>query len=146
MANSVMQDREGVDWPLGNIVVPIPGTPVAITSLVDPSLFNAPQTATLPQSNEYSCNAQQLIFSGYNGGGAGTPKLQPNTGNVYIVRRPTAGNGGIADTGIIVKVLAPGETFFLGSAASVRNVFNLYRYFIDADTANDACQVTAIIQ
>ena len=150
MANSVLQDPQGSDWPLGNIVVTVPGTPVRITSLVDATSVNAPETPTNPTtfpsgpstSDEFTRVAQQIIFQAFKAG-AGPPKLALNTGNIYIVRK---GGTGVADIGIIVAVLTPGQTFVLGSSAMVRNVFSLYRYFIDADTANDACQVTAIIQ
>lgn len=152
MANSVLQDPQGSDWPLGNIVVTAPGTPVRITSLVDSSAVNAPETPTTTTAfpaggqsstaDEFTRVAQQIIFQAFKAG-AGPPKLALNTGNIYIVRK---GGTGVADIGIVVAVLTPGQTFVLGSSAMVRNVFSLYRYFIDADTANDACQVTAIIQ
>lgn len=142
---TVLQDRNGPDWPLGFIVVSTPGTPVPIMSLVDASNVNAPQTATPPvpnsatrPSNEYTATCQQIMFQGYKSAG---PALM-NTGNVYIVRK----GGSKADTGTIVKILAPGETFFLASAALNLNVFSPYRYEIDADTANDGALVTLIVQ
>lgn len=145
MANSVHQDRQGPDWPLGNIAVPTPGTPVNIMSLVDPTLKDAPENATSSNTAEYTHRAQQIIFQAYKAG-AGPPRLGANTGIVYIVRKALAGAGGVADVGTIVAALSPGQTFILGSAALSRNVYNLYRYLIDADTANDGCEVTAIIQ
>lgn len=155
MANSAHRDRQGPDWPLGNISVVTPGTQVNIMSLVDSTSANAPETVvggptvTGPGGvgDEYTVRAQQIIFHAAKAG-AGPPLLAPNTAAkfIYIVRKPTAGGGGTADTGTIVKALSPGETFILGSAASNRNVFDPYRYFIDADTALDGCQVTLIIQ
>lgn len=147
MPNSVHLDKFGPDWPLGNIVVTVPGTPVAITSLVDPSGVNNPNTPTPGTSgaDEYTENAQQLIFQAFKAGAA-PPKLAPNTGNVYVVRKALAGAGGVGDVGTVVAVLIPGQTFILSSSAMTKNVYNLYRYFIDADTANDACQVTAVMQ
>lgn len=146
MANSVQQDKAGPIWPLGSIVVTTPGTYVSIMSLVDSTLANAPENPTSygGSVSEYTNRAQQIIFQGFKAGAA-PPKLANNTGNVYIVRKPT-GSGGVGDVGTVVAVIPPGGSFILGSAASVRNVFSLYEYYIDADNANDACQVTAIIQ
>lgn len=144
MAVSVHKDPQGPDWPLGNIAVPTPGTPVSIMSLVDSASTNAPETGTSTLTDEYTRRAQQIIFQAFKAGAA-PPKFAANTGNVYIVRK-SVGAGGQNDVGTVIACLTPGQTFVLGSSAQVRNVFNLYRYFIDADTANDACQATAIIQ
>lgn len=149
MGISVHRDRQGPDWPLGNIALVTPGTPVSIMSLVDSASVNdpnAPSPGTVG-ADEYTVSAQQIIFQAVKAG-AGPPLISAaaNTGFIYIVRKATTGNGGTADTGVIVKALAPGETFILGSSALVKNVFNLYRYFIDGDTAGNGCQVTAIIQ
>lgn len=151
MANSVQQDWNGPDWPLGSIIVATPGTPVSIMSLVDAANANAPGTPTPPipnsatrPSNEYTVRAQQIWFEGYK---QDTHGLQMNSGNVYIVRRGVGGGSGNRDDyGSIVKILAPGESWYLGSAALNRNVFSPYRYYIDADNADDACQVTLLIQ
>jgi len=145
MANSVHQSIHGSVWPLGNIVVPTPGTPVRITNLVDSAAVNAPESATSATSDEYTRRAQQIIFQAYKAGAA-PPKLALNTGNIYIIKKALAGAGGVGDVGTVVVVLQPGQTFTLGSAPLDRNVFNLYDYYVDADTANDACQVMAIIQ
>jgi hypothetical protein len=146
MANSVHKDKQGPDWPLGSIVVTAPGTPVSIMSLVDPGSVNAPESPTpgTVGADEYTAVAQQIVIGGFKAG-AGPPKLASNVGNVYLVRKPLAGAGGSGDVGTIVLTVPPGTTAVLGSAALVRNVFNLYRYFIDADNANDAAQVTALI-
>ena|ERR1700678_709101 len=144
---SVQKDYQGPDWPLGTIVVATPGTPVNIMSLVDPSNFAAPQTsATYAASNqtpEYTVRAQQMIFAGFK---ATTHGLVPNTGNIYIVRKGVQGAGNRDDYGSMVYVLQPGLILFLGSAALNRNVFNPYRYSIDADNASDAALVTLLIQ
>lgn len=147
MANSVHRDRQGPDWPLGNIAVVTPGTPVSIMSLVDAAGADDPSAPTSSTSGEYTAAAQQIIFQAIKAG-AGPPLISAaaNTGFIYIVRKPTAGGGGTGDTGVIVKALAPGETWVLGSSALVRNVFNPYRYFVDGDTAGNGCQVTLIIQ
>jgi hypothetical protein len=143
MANSVMKDKQGPDWPLGLIVVTSPGTPVELMGLVDSTDVNEPESATSATSDEYTVRAQQIIFQGVKAGAA--HGLQNNTGNVYVVREGT-GPSNHDDPGAIVAVITPGTTFVLGSAPLNRDVFSPYRYRIDADTANDACLVTLIIQ
>lgn len=148
MGVTILKDKQGPVWPLGLITVVTPGIQVNIMSLVDPTNINAPETPTPGTSgaDEYTSRAQQILFQSYKAG-VGT-LLAPNTASklVYVVRKPTPGNGGVADTGVIVAALSPGQTFVLGSAPLDRNVFNLYEYFIDADSAGDGMQVTAIIQ
>lgn len=148
MANSIHLDKHGPIWPLGNIAVPTPGTYVNIMSLVDPTQKNAPENPTpggVDGASEYTSRAQQIIFQAFKAGAA-PPKSAANTGNIYIVRKAIAGAGGASDTGTLIYTLVPGASLFLGSAALNRNVFNLYEFFIDADSANDGVQVTAIIQ
>jgi hypothetical protein len=144
MALSVMKDRQGPDWPLGAIVVATPGTPVGIMSLVDPSSYNAPETATGTHSGEYSELCQQIMFQGYKSN-AGTGMLL-NAGNVYIMRLGVAGSGNRTDFGAMVAVLSPGQTIFIGSAPRNRDTFSPYRYFLDADNANDSALVTLFVQ
>lgn len=149
MGISVHKDRQGPDWPLGIIAVAAPGTQVSIMSLVDAANVNAPESPTPGTSgaDEYTPRAQQIIFQSVKAGAA-PPLLAANTAAkfVYIVRKPTGGNGGTGDTGVIVKALSPGETFILTAAALNRNALNPYRYFIDADTVGDGCLVTLIIE
>lgn len=143
MANSVHQDTHGPDWPLGSIVVPTPGTPVSIMSLVDPTNINAPESATSATSKEYAPRAQQIIFQAFKA--SVTPPT--NATAIYVVRKGAgAGSGNRSDLGTIVAILSPGQTFILSSSAQNRDVFNPYRYLIDADSANDACQVTLLMQ
>ncbi len=142
MANTVERDRQGPDWPLGNIIVVTPGTPVSIMSLVDPTGLNDPSAATIAGADEYTIRCQQIIFQGFKAG-AGPPKLVPNTGLIYVVRKNVTG---ILDTGVVIATIGQGGYFGLGSAALNRNVFSPYRYYIDADNANDAAQVCLIIQ
>jgi hypothetical protein len=147
MANSVQQDWNGPDWPLGFIDVATPGTPVGIMSLVDPSSVNSPSSPTpgTADANEYTQRAQQIIFQAMKPGT--THGTQNNTGNVYIVRvAQGSGTGNRDDYGSIVKTLVPGETFILASAALNRNVFSPYRYRIDADNAGDGAFVTLLMQ
>jgi hypothetical protein len=144
MALSVMKDKQGPDWPLGAIIVVTPGTPVGIMSLVDPNSYNAPETATGTHSAEYSELCQQIMFQGFKSN-AGTGMLQ-NTGNIYICRLGVQGSGNRTDFGAIVAVLAPGQTIFIGSAPRNRDTFSPYRYYLDADNANDSALVTLFVQ
>lgn len=145
MANSIQLDIQGPDWPLGSIVVTAPGTPVNIMKLVDSTNSQAPQTPVSDVNpRQYTPRCQQIIFQGFKTN-AGTG-LVVNTGNIYIVRTGVgAGTGNRADMGSIVAVIAPGQSFVLASAPINGNVYNPYRYFIDADNANDAAQVTLLI-
>lgn len=146
MGITVHKDPQGPDWPVGNIVVVTPGTPVNIMSLVDPTSINAPETPTGPTSAEYTVRANQILFQAFKAGAA-PPLINAtgNTGNIYVVRKATAGNGGVGDVGVIVAILTPGQTFNLASAALNRNDYDPYRYFIDGDTAANGCQVTLFI-
>lgn len=152
MAPSVMRDINGPDWPLGNIVVAVPGTPVNIMSLVDPALGSAPEKLLpSPLSGEYSIRCWKILFQPYKVG-AGPPAFALNTGNIYVVRAGvTPGVGNKTDTGAVIAILPPGALttpppgFMLDMPANTFNTLNPYRYFIDADTAADACQVTLII-
>ena len=143
MANSVQKNPQGPLWALGNIVVVTPGTQVSIMSLVDPSLIQAPEIPTTYGGlvQEYTVRAQQISFQAFKAGGA-PPKLTPNTGNIYIIAKPLAGAGGVADVGTVLWVLTPGQTWNLGSSARNNNVYSPYEIFVDADTAADAVQVT----
>lgn len=144
MADSIMLDRYGPDWPLGLVLVPAPGTPVRFTSLVDPTAKNAPEAATTATSDIQTPSFQQIMLQGFRK--AGPPGLQANQGYVYVVRAGKQGAGNAGDYGAIVAVIQPGETFFLASSASRNNVYNPYRYYIDADVANDGLLITGIVQ
>jgi hypothetical protein len=147
MALSVAKDITGPIWPLGLIVVTVPGTPVAIMSLVDPSLVNAPSQAasTTNSTLEYTPACQQIQIQGFN---AATHGLQNNTGNIYLVKKleATAGGGNRDDYGVMVAVILPGQTLIYGSAATNLNVFSPYQYYVDADNANDSALISLIIQ
>lgn len=143
MANSIHLDKQGPDWPLGNIIVVTPGTPVNIMSLVDASGANAPNAATTPTSDEYAVRCNQIIIQGFKANaGVG---LIPNSGNLYLVRAAAGGPGGHTDYGVIVLIIPAGQTASLGPSAMVKDVFNPYRYRLDADNPGDAGQVTLLI-
>ena len=145
---SVQKDYQGPDWPLGAIAVATPGTPVNIMSLVDSGNVAAPQTATSYSATsavpEYTVRAQKIIFQAVKAGAS--HGLANNTGNIYICRKGVQGAGNRDDYGSIIATIAPGATFVLEAAALDRNVFNPYRYSIDADNAADGALVTLIIQ
>jgi len=146
MANSILKDYQGPDFPLGFIKVATPGTPVSIMSVVDSTNVNAPETATKAGANEYTPRAQRMMFMGYQPS-AGAAAYVPNTGNVYIVRKPAgSGSGGKGDSGVLVKILAPAETWEIDAAALNRNAWSPYRYSLDADNANDGAMVTIFVQ
>jgi len=146
MANSVLKDLQGPDWPLGFVSVTTPGTPVSIMTNVDASGVNDPKTLTTSGSNEYTVRAQQIIFQAVKPTGS-SPAYANNSGLVYLVRRNAAiqGSGNRADAGVVVKVLVPGETFFLAVGPQVNDAFSPYRYSVDADTSGDGLQVTLLI-
>ena len=132
---AVLLDRHGPDWPLGFIEVAVPGTPVKLTSLVDPTDARAPEART----SEYSPRCQQILLQAFKPGVA--HGMQVNAGFVYIVRK----GGDRDDYGTIVKVLSPGESFYLASAPSVKDVFSPYRYYVDGDNAGDGVLAVLLI-
>ncbi len=141
---SVQKKPYGPTWPLGMITVATPSTPVRITSLVDPNNYNAPETATSANSQEYSPNVQQvIIFAVKPGASHGT---QSNAGNIYVLEHGVGGAGDRDDYGVMVAALGPGQSFVLGSAPANRNSFSPYSYWIDADNAGDSALVVAVPQ
>ncbi|MGH7182116.1 MAG: hypothetical protein ACREJN_09080 [Nitrospiraceae bacterium] len=144
MADSINKDIQGPDWPLGVIVVTVPGTPVNIMSLVDPTNASDPSTpVTAATPVQYTPRCNQIIFQGFKkNAGVG---LVANTGLIYIVRVPVGGPGNRTDYGGMVCALSPGQTFVLDASAPDNNVFSPYRYLVDADNANDSALVTLVI-
>ena len=149
---SVQQDRQGPDWPLGLIVSASPGTPVNIMTLVDSANVNAPQTPTpgTAGANEYTVRAYGIIFQACKAGAS--HGLAAAVGNVYICRAGVQGAGNRDDYGSIIAVLPsatpnlPFPTFTLLAASLNRDVISPYRYYIDADNASDGALVTLWIQ
>lgn len=140
MSNSILLDRYGPDWPLGFISVATPGTPVGFMSVVDPSNLAAPGTATAAGVPEYTFRAQQIVLIGFKPSG-GT--WIANTGNAYVVRKGS-GSSNRADSGALVTVVQPGQVIFLAAAPLVMNVWNPYRYSVDADNAGDGLAITLL--
>jgi len=154
MSNTVLQDRKsGPDWPLGFVDVATPGTPVRLTVNVDPSNVNAPETGQSNQygavvtGDEYTPRFQQLMVQAMKPAGGVSHGMVPTTGNVYLLRYASAGagSGNRDDPGVMVKILLPGETFFLASAPLVKDVWSPYRYALDVDNANDGALVTGLM-
>lgn len=144
MSNSVLQDRHGPDWPLGFIKVATPGTPVGLMHYVDPNSYASPATATASTTPEYTQRFQQIMFQGIKPGA--THGWQNNTGNVYIVRSGDGtGSANRDDQGALVVCVAPGQTIFLSASPAVNDVWGPYRYFVDADNANDGVVAVGLI-
>lgn len=150
MTASVAKDRSGPIWVLGNIAVPTPGTPVSIMSLVDSTNVNSPNSATSATSDEYTPRAQRIIFQACKAGASHGTAI--NTGNIYICKKGNGGGSGNRDdTGAIIATIPIGTSttfplsFVLEAAALNRNTFSPYEFYIDADNANDGCQVTLVI-
>lgn len=143
---SKQQDVTGPDWPLGAIAVVTPGTPVAITSLVDPSNLNAPGAlgiATGTGANrQFASKACEIIFFP---GKAATDGVAANTGNVYVMRVGKEGLGNRDDYGSMVAIIRPTDPPFRLSLYAQADGFSPYRYFIDADTAADGAIVTLLV-
>lgn len=142
MANSVMRDINGPDWPLGLITVAVPGTPVGFMSVLDSAAGD--ETTKSIFDPEYVPRFKAFLI---------TPahSLAPyvaNTGAIYIVRAAAVGgSGNRADAGAIVAVI---QQTFLGPyrfdlAELSLNALSPYRYFLDADTAGDGAIITGLI-
>jgi len=144
MTASIQRDVHGPDWPLGFIGVSIPGTPVNFMSVVDPTNTNAPQTPTNTTNYPTTVRAEEIMVQAFKPAASGA---QFNAGNIYIVRRGAGGGSGNRDdTGSIVATLVPGQTLFFTAAAVNVNVWNPYRYSVDADNPGDGAFITLIIQ
>jgi hypothetical protein len=154
MPNSLMRDFNGTEWPLGNILVPVPGTPVNIMSVVDPGLGGNPGSSAPSMSGEYQIRGYQLVFQPGKPG-AGPHGLTGNTGNVYLVRQGVgAGTGNRDDYGAIIMAfpltVAPNTialpiTWPPSPSPLSMNTINPYRYFLDADVGSEGAQVTLLI-
>ena len=147
MPQSIHKDFSGADWPLGFIGVPSPGTPVSIMSLVDPTNLDAPATSTSPtrqlsQRQTPTCN----VIMGQAVKPGATHGIQMYAGNIYIMRAPQGtGSGNRDDYGAMVMMVPPGGSFLIpASGGAPLTSLSPYRYWIDADNANDGALVTLI--
>lgn len=147
MALSIQRDFNGPDWPAGLITVAASGTPVNIMSVLDPTNLWAPGASAVT-SPEYAPRVFEISFTAVKS----VAPVVLNTGAIYIVRAGAAGgSGNKTDSGSIVAILQPGvatalQTFVLRAAPFNRDIYNPYRYFIDADTNADGCLVTFSVQ
>lgn len=136
---SVQKNIHGPIWPLGFIAVPTPGTPVNIMNLVDPNntIWNPnqptpPSTSAVPVS-EYAARAAYIWVQAVKTGSPWTI----TTGNIYVCMT----SGGKADPGGVIAVCFPGNFLQLPGVAAVKNVFNPYEIFLDADVAGEGAIV-----
>lgn len=155
MALSVMQDPQGIDWPLGFVAVASNGTPVNIMHNVDANNINAPGAKTAFPGNpstaaEYTPRCHKVFFQGYQPAANNAGGMIPNTGNVYIVRTLGPGNqnsGGPAnraDAGAMVYVLPAGGFATLPGDEADSAVISPYRYSLDVDVDGEGALVTLI--
>jgi len=139
---SVQKSIGGPYWPLGMIVVPTPGTPVRITSRVDPSNNNAPETSNAPGSaaannaQAYAPTVHKIFFQGYHPN-ANNNGLIPNTGNIYLLVAGAQGSGNKSDYGSMIMVIGPGGGGTWPAAELEADTVNPYALYVDADSAND---------
>jgi hypothetical protein len=135
-------DYNGPDVPLGFVKVVAPGTPVQLTSVIDPTGVLAPEVSNKASGPLYPpLRFQQLMLTAMkpNAQGGG---MQDNTGTIYIVRSGYTR----ADPDGMVAIIKKGVTLFLASAPSVLDTWNPYRYYVDADNADDGVVVVGIKQ
>lgn len=142
MALSIHKSIAGPMWPLGLILVPTPGTPVNIMSLVDANNNNAPETVVGPGGAGLgTAPTCHKIFIQAVKANANNNGLTTSTGNVYLCTGPAGGNGGKADYGCVLFVLQPGQSATWPASEVERDSVSPYRFFIDADSANDGALV-----
>lgn len=152
MANSVIQDFYGVDWPLGFVNVATPGTPVSLMANVDPTAKMAPPQVVVPGTpvggaTEYTPRCHRIQLQGFHQAGTG---LTTNTKNAYVMRTPGPNNqtsGGPAnytDAGAMVAVVAPGATLYIPALEVDAETISPYRYTLDADVAGEGALVTLL--
>ena len=154
MALSVMQDPQGIDWPLGFVAVPTIGTPVNIMVNVDANNTNAPGNPTAQPGQpanvaEYTPRCHKVTLQGVKPGN-GNNGMILNSGNVYVMRTLGPGNqnsggpGNRSDVGAMVYVLFPGSAVTIPGDEFVGAVISPYRYSLDADNNNDGALVTLL--
>ena len=150
MAN-VLKNKWNSFWPVGLVTVAASGTAVGLMSVVDSGNVNAPGTATpatnsalnpSSTSDELTVTCQQIIFRAVKS----VAPVVENTGAVYILIKGGASTVNKSDSGSLLMVLQPGQSFTLGSAALNRNVFSPYDILVDADNNNDGVIATLMVQ
>jgi len=147
MANGVSKSPQGPFWPLGNIVVVTPGTPVNMMSLVDSALKGDPGvvTGSTTAVPEYTVRANMIVVQGMKSNGGNG--LTNNSGNVYVIQKGSVGGtNNRSDLGCIILAVPLGQTGVITSAPLNRNTLDPYLLWIDGDNASDGAQITLIIQ
>lgn len=152
MANSVIQDPTGVDWPLGFISIATPGTPVNLMVNVDPTSANAPGhpqgPGSLPAGPEFTPRCHRIQLQGFHP--SGTTGMIANTKNAYVMRAPgpnnqfAGGAGNYNDPGAIVAIVPAGQTIYIPALETDQASISPYRYTLDADVASEGALVTLL--
>lgn len=129
----------GPCYPLGKIIVATPGTPVLLSQNVSISTGFGTPTGGVPSlttaGSPAGMCANQLIIRSY----------PTNAGYTYICMKGTTaqpGNKNVPNS--IIIPLAPGDFFNLASP-QLSNPFVLTQLVVDADTANNALQISCVI-
>jgi len=126
-------------YPLGKIIVAAAGTPVLLSQNVPITTGFGTPTTGIPglttSGSKMAICANQLICRSY----------PTNAGFTYLVMLGSAAQpGSKAVPNSIILPFAPGDFFNL-SVPNLSNPFVLTQFAIDADTNNNAIQITAVI-
>lgn len=111
--------------PLGNVLVPSPGTPVQITATLQTTAAGSGYIVGSP-TDDVPCKMISIISSPITHTGAG------NTGSIYfgvkgMVKATLAG---------VIAVLTPGQSIPVTVQDTV-NPMDANKFYVDADNAND---------
>jgi hypothetical protein len=148
MANSALTKYQSQFWPLGNVLVAASGTPVRLTSLIDPTDQNDPNALTTATAAEYTIKCNQIVLQGYKQTSLGAAPMIPNVGNVYVlIRGKTAtGAGNKNDSGVMIGVIPAGGSWSFSPSAMNLDPFSPYDLLIDADNSGDGVIGVLFIQ
>jgi hypothetical protein len=113
-------------WPLGQITVATPGTPVYLNTNVGPQ--------TTPSGTNPTGTVRQLNFT-----------TGANTGLIYVLRKVSGLSVTKANTNFIVAVIGPNMAVPLPDGLSNCDNINPDDYLIDADTAANKVVVCGIV-
>ena len=154
MANSTQKLIGNPIVALGYVNVPATGTPVPLSINIDPSNNNAPGTAYPPppawpgMQTEITPTMRGFVLWGFKPGpGNGTGNngaMVSNVGNVYLLQAAAAGgSGNKSDTGAIVAIIGPGNSYSFPPEGFQGLRFSPYYLWIDTDANNEGALVTA---
>ena len=154
MANSIIQDPFGMEWPLGFVQVANNGTPVNVMKNVDPNNNNAPQTSTgIPGSGvraaEYAPTCHKLWIWGMKPGNNNNGMVA-NSGLVYVLRALGPGNsnsggaGNRSDSGSIIGIVYPGSFLQIPAQEMDGPTISPYRYALDVDVDGEGALCVAV--